>query len=312
MYWLRLIRWQNLAIVFFTQLLVWYCLMYDPQNIMAGLQVWLILALAFSTTLIAAAGYIINDYFDIRIDMINRPDKVVLEKTIPLRAAIITHVALNIVALVLAAIVAAPHVLLVLVQLATTVLLWFYSTHFKKQYMVGNLVVAFLTALTVLLLVVYKPVFPFTFKFPVKHPAIGDTQMCYGYAFFAFMLTWVREIVKDMEDYKGDAEEGCLTMPIKKGLKYSQQFSQTLSAITIAVLLAVSVLFFRLGNVMLGIYTVVFIAVPLTAWIFFLQRHTTSVHYHAASRWLKIIMLAGLGSLLVYHFTNIQTSTFLI
>ena len=307
--WLRLIRWKNLLIVFLTQLLVWYCLIYEPTNFRGFITILDFLPVAVSTVLIAAAGYVINDYFDIKIDIINRPDKVILEKKIPLRVAIMAHVGLNILALSIASIAASRggHYEWLLVQLGCTVILWFYSTDFKRQFVIGNVVVALLTALTILILIVYMPAMPMMHlkRYPEPPPPlISATTICYGYAFFAFALTWMREIVKDMEDYKGDAAEGCMTMPIKKGLEFSQRFIQAIGVITIAVLCLIVYYFFSERYIVLGIYTTTFIVAPLIAWCIFLQRRNTTEHYHAASKWLKVIMVAGICSLIVYHFTN--------
>ncbi len=322
MAWLRLIRWKNLLIVFLTQLLVWYCLVfnnsshkfYEAFDAVDCITNFILLSL--STVMIAAAGYIINDYFDIKIDMINRPGKVVLEKRIDLRQAIIAHSVLNIGALALAGIVAlrGRHIQWLLLQGTCTVLLWFYSTHFKKQYITGNVVVALLTALTIVVLMVYKPVLEVHRFVWVPSPIANLTNMqtntrapllmCWGYTFFAFMLTWIREIVKDMEDYKGDAEQGCVTMPIRKGLLFSTRFSLALCLVTIGVLSVLSVYFCKIDDIALSLYMGVFITLPLVVWSWFITKENTMQHYHGASRWLKIIMLTGIGSLIVYHFTT--------
>ena len=156
--WLRLIRWKNLLIVFFTQLLVWYCLIHLSDDFWGWLTFFDFLPLGASTALIAAAGYIINDYFDIKIDVINRPDKVVIEKRIPLRAAIIAHSLLNAFAIALVLPLAwkhhHPEWLLLQVAGHHTAVVLFY-THFKRQLLTGNLLVSLLAALTVLVLQVY-------------------------------------------------------------------------------------------------------------------------------------------------------------
>jgi 4-hydroxybenzoate polyprenyltransferase len=259
---------------------------------------------------IAAGGYIINDYFDLRIDIINRPQKVILEKQIPLRLAIIAHSALNIVALMFALYVAwqAHCWWYVSLQLGCTVLLWFYSTHFKRQFITGNVVVACLTALTIITLVVYEP---FLHLF-VQQPAIlthrGENYinpfwMCIGYCFFAFMLTWMREIVKDMEDHIGDSHEGCLTMPIKMGLQFSIRFTQGLGIITLSVLVALSLMLLRSEYYVLTAYVHLLVIAPLVAWCIFAGRKNTIAHYKKSSRYLKLIMISGIDSLIIYHFT---------
>ena len=329
MNWLRLIRWKNLLIVFLTQLLVWYCLVYcnagsirkfigsvpgaweysTDSSFFSQLIPFLLISL--STVLIAAAGYIINDYFDLKIDVINRPDKVVLEKKIPLRTAIVAHSILNIAGFLLAAVLAhkASHYEWLAIQVTCSVLLWFYSTHFKKQFITGNVVVAVLTALTIVVLVVYLPTLYMFFDFPpfIRNDngqlLVNPLWMCGGYSLFAFLTTWMREIVKDMEDYKGDAAEGCMTMPIKKGLEYSMRFTITIGVGAILVLSAIAYYLLINQYLVLGVYAAALIVLPLIAWCMFLPRKNTIAHYHTASRWLKIIMLSGIGSLIVYHFS---------
>ncbi len=310
--WLRLIRYKNLLIVFLTQLLVWYCLIYDSRNLLGLWRFWDFFPIALSTLLIAAAGYIINDYFDIKIDLINRPDKIILEKRIPLRAAIIAHVILNVIAMVLVIPIAyhARHLEWLLVQMLCIVLLWFYSTHFKRKFIVGNVIIALLTALTILVLVVYEPALRMhygIYKFPNYQEVIRygiDPKWMFGaFTFFAFTLTWMREIVKDMEDYKGDASEGCMTMPIKKGLQFSARFAQTLGAITIITLSVISYFFITNKYLVLGIYTIALIVLPLIWWCKYITQKNTIEHYGSASKWLKFIMLSGIASLIVYHFS---------
>lgn len=332
MNWLRLIRYKNLLIVFFTQLLVWYCLIFGHviQVIYAfnegrdfdlckngynttyfGIFLYILL-LSTSTVCIAAAGYIINDYFDLKIDLINRPEKMILEKRIPLRSAIIAHTVLNIAGFAMAAVLAwwAGHLEWLIIQLLCTVLLWFYSTHFKRQFIVGNVVVALLTAFTIIVLLVYAPgaafnidIYPVIISINDVIQLINPVWMLIGYAFFAFMTTWMREIVKDMEDYKGDAEEGCVTMPIKMGLQFSARFTQVLGVITILTLGFVCWYLFVHQFILIGSYFIAAIIAPLIWWCFYLSKANTVQHYGAASKWLKVIMVAGIFSLIIYHFS---------
>ena len=306
--WLRLIRWKNLLIIFLTQFLVWGCVIL-PENPKV-LVPFNFLLITVSTMLIAAAGYIINDYFDIKIDFINHPEKVILEKVIPRKQAIISHTVLNVIALFLAAIVAmqAHHLEWLFFQATCTVLLWFYSTHFKRQYVTGNIVVALLTALTIIVLIQYEPnmhrnLQSFSFSGALSTP---EWVLCI-YAYFAFMLTWMREIVKDMEDHIGDEAAGCVTMPIKRGLGYATRFTIVLAILVISPLVLVSILLFRHQYILPPLYIIGALVLPLILWSVFLYRPApdgkfTVQHYHKASRWLKVIMITGICSLLIYHF----------
>ncbi|MCD6012825.1 MAG: ubiquinone biosynthesis protein UbiA [Flavipsychrobacter sp.] len=295
MAWLKLIRWKNLAIILLTQLLVWWCVILPEQP--AVLNFFNFSLLAISTVLIAAAGYIINDYFDIKIDLINRPEKVVLEKAIPRKQAIISHTVLNVIGLLLAAyvVVYARHYEWLLLQVTCTLLLWFYSTDLKRQYMTGNIAVSLLTALTIIVLLVYEPVLHHAmYKLPVWVLGI--------YAYFAFMLTWMREIVKDMEDFIGDEAEGCVTMPVKRGLKFAARYTLALSVLVVIPLLAAAIVLYQGNYIVLSLYVSILLVLPVVAWGVFLNKEFTTQHYAKASRWLKVIMLLGVFSLVVYYF----------
>lgn len=296
-----------------TQLLAWACVILPLQRF-GGVPLLLsfpnFILVAASTLLIAAAGYIINDYFDIRIDNINRPEKMVLEKTVPRKQAILFHTFLNIIALLLAGIVAqkAGHYSWLLVQVACTLLLWFYSTHFKRQFMIGNVVVALLTALTIVVLIIYEPTLYFYFtqkpfiRTPEQHFLPNPIYVLAIYAYFAFVLTWMREIVKDMEDFKGDEADGCLTMPIKWGLKKSGRFTQLLGIFALIPLCIAAYKLLLKQDFLFGLYVIATLITPILIWMWFLQQKHTTKHYGIASRWLKIIMVAGVCSLIIYYF----------
>jgi 4-hydroxybenzoate polyprenyltransferase len=305
MAWLQLIRWKNLLIIFFTQLMAWLCVILPAGPATLTLPNFCLLSV--STMLIAAAGYIINDYFDIRIDLVNRPDKVVLGKVIARKTAILPHAALNVIALAMAGYVAAQahHYEWLALQAACILLLWFYSTHFKRQLITGNVVVALLAALTILVLAVYEPgLQDIRLGVLLKDKSSAASFPFFallGYAYFAFMLTWMREIVKDMEDLKGDALDGCTTMPVRFGLERSSWFVKILAALVVLPLSAVAILLFNGGHVLLSVYLGLLVVLPIVWWIFFLNKRADQEHYNKASRWLKIIMLPGIFALLIYH-----------
>jgi 4-hydroxybenzoate polyprenyltransferase len=313
MHWLRLIRWSNLLIILLTQGLVWWCVLVPLQHAV-GIKLLLtplnFSLLCISTMLVAAAGYIINDYFDIRIDAINKPDKVILERQIPRRLAIIVHSAMNVLALLLAGIVAwqAHHPEWLLLQLFCTFILWRYSTTWKRQFMIGNVMVALMTALTVVVLMIYEPALnaweiqPAIVYLSKLNFCPNPVYVMVFFAFFAFVLTWMREIVKDMEDFQGDDEEGCVTMPIQWGLLKSMRFVQLLSAIAVAALTYAGYRLLYIGSLVLSIYIFLALIIPLFIWMLYLPRKATTPHFSRASRYLKIIMVLGIGLLLLYRF----------
>lgn len=312
MVWLRLIRWQNLIIIFLTQLFAWGCVImpmqqYSPVPLMLSWSNFLLLSL--STVLIAAAGYIINDYFDVKIDIINRPEKLILEKRIPMKLAIVVHTIFNSIAIFMAAILAhrAGHISFIAMQLCCTLLLWLYSTSFKRQFISGNVVVSLLTAFTIAVLMLYEPAIHYylgqEFFIQTGQALIPNPVWVLGtYGYFAFMLTWMREIVKDMEDFKGDAEQGCVTMPIKWGLLRSCRFIQALGVLTVLPLIIGAIKLLKEQWYVLGIYKLAGLALPIILWLLYLPRHATTKHYGTESRYIKIIMVLGVVSLMIYYF----------
>ncbi len=310
---LRLVRWKNLAIILVAQVLIWYCVLL-PLKTGYGLDIFLdslhFGIFCLSTTLIAAAGYIINDYFDIRIDLRNRPEKVIIGRIIKQRWAIFWHSLFNLTALLMAAylVFRIGHWWLLLIPVGTTLLLWVYSTHLKRMFISGNVTVAVLTALS-LYIITYEPsLYPyFNFSTLINingHSILNPFLVVTIYAFFAFMLTWIREIVKDMEDFKGDAEEGCVTMPIKIGLRRTTLFTIVLAALTCIPIVAAACKLWMHGWKVLAVYISVFLFLPLVYFIARINARHTTAHYEAMSKWLKWLMLAGIMTLPLYYFLH--------
>ncbi len=198
---LRLIRVQNLLIVVLTQFLARLFLVGPKSEIIHSLTDPTIWILSLSTVCIAAAGYIINDYFDVKIDLINKPDRVVIGRYLKRRVAMSVHQVLNVIGCLLGLYLSRW---VFLVDVVSVSLLWFYSAQFKRQPLIGNIVISLLTALSFIVMAVYYR---------------QNTEMLLIYALFSFGVTLVREIIKDMQDIRGDARFGCRTLPIVWGLR---------------------------------------------------------------------------------------------
>lgn len=301
-----LIRWKNLTIVYATQLLVWLLVLkpfekWHKQSLFLQLDTFHLLSA--STILIAAAGYIINDYFDVKIDLRNKPTKVIIVRIIKKRWAMFWHSLFNILGIAISFYLAYQlnNLLLPILQIISTILLWIYSTHLKRMYVSGNVVVAFLTALSIITIAVYEPsLYPYLNNYYFVDKEVNPNWVIGIYTFFAFMLTWMREIVKDMEDFKGDAEEGCMTMPIKIGLLKSSNFVLLLAVITLLPLFIAVGKLLNLYWFYLSIYILIAIILPLFYFMYQLKKKATQKHYAMMSRYLKLIMVSGLGSLLIF------------
>ncbi len=193
------------------------------------------LLLVFSTVLIAAAGNIINDYFDVRADRVNKPDRVIIGRYIKKRWAIILHWTFNLSAFAIAVYLGFRYHTFwyVFIHLLSINSLWFYSMSLKRKPLSGNLVVAGLTALVPILCGVHFYIqnsVPDFSTFPQNNPAdlwlmkLADHGIfVYLLAFFAFFGNLSREIVKDVQDIPGDKLLHAKTLPILIGAKNAQR-----------------------------------------------------------------------------------------
>ena len=199
-----MIRWQNLAIIVFTQYFTRFFLIRDkPLSFSHLLEIMLdknIFLISLSTVLIAASGYIINDYYDIKIDLVNKPDRVVIGRYVKRRWALMINQIFNGLGILLGLFISKK---VALVNLTAVFCLWLYANQLKRLAFWGNFMVAILTGFSLLILAVYYP---------------GHQREVWVYAIFSFFITLIREIIKDMEDVKGDEKHGCRTLPIIWGI----------------------------------------------------------------------------------------------
>jgi 4-hydroxybenzoate polyprenyltransferase len=293
------VRIENLFIIAITQICIKY-LVFEPINYFSSFTPFLFSLSLISTILIAAAGYIINDYFDVKTDKINRPDAVVVDVTIKRRWAMVLHIMLNSIGLLIGIYLAIKchQIKLILIQAISILLLWFYSTHFKKQLLTGNLIVSILTATIPLLPIVYDYYFSvngsiielIAFNSFIKVLII----IVIGYSSFAFLTSFAREVIKDMEDFKGDVQTGCKTMPIVWGIITSKVVVFFTLIITIMFLLLASIKFFGEGELLAFYYIILALIVPICFMIFIIIKAKNSKQYKMASLLLKLIMLLGI------------------
>ena len=220
----RLMRWQNLLFLAF---LMWVMERVCATVLYANgfyemLPWWYLVLLIGGSVGVAAGGYIINDYFDIKIDRINRADKLIVTQTISKDQAIWAYrIATGIgVLLGLAASWVVRSWALAVIFVFVPGLLWFYSSAYKRQFLLGNLIIALSAALPPILLALAN-VGWLNCHFAIIMPYLTFSKDIFywmsGFAMFAFLLTWIREIVKDLQDQAGDRELECHTLPIVLG-----------------------------------------------------------------------------------------------
>ncbi|MFM7839664.1 MAG: geranylgeranylglycerol-phosphate geranylgeranyltransferase [Chitinophagaceae bacterium] len=302
----RMIRPLNLFFILLTQSLFQYCLLM-PALKNSGLTPLLTnsygVGLLVSSVCIAAAGYIINDYFDQNIDRINKPGKLILERYISRRWAMFWHFALSVCGLAGSAYVGWKvhhHLGLLAANGCCVVLLWFYSTQFKRQALVGNLIIALLTAWVIGILwwievqrVMSRPLSLLELQ---AHSRIFKFTVLYGG--FAFIISLVRECAKDIEDITGDARYGCRTLPIVWGIQATKIFMITWMCVLIAALLIITVYTLPLGWYYFIGYSVLLILTPLIYTTRSIWIREQPAAFHAISNQIKFVMLTGILSML--------------
>nr|WP_255050381.1 geranylgeranylglycerol-phosphate geranylgeranyltransferase [Lacihabitans sp. CS3-21] len=262
-----------MLIIAFSQYLVRYFLI---EN--ATISIWLdwrFAILVLSTVFIAAGGYIINDYFDVKIDQINKPNEVFVGRIIKRRYALLTHQIFSGIGVLMALLLGWR---ILLINVFSVSILWFYASIFKKKPFSGNLIVALLTALSISeIALYYEP----------------NRIIIHVYALFAFFINLVREIIKDLEDMKGDAAHGSKTLPIYFGIRKTKQIIYLLLILFVT---AVVILINKLGNLNLWICFGI-LGILLMLMVYKLILADRKSHFGQLSQICKIIMLLGVASI---------------
>lgn len=309
---LRLIRWPNLVFIVVTQLLFCYGIASTltfpatTDDVLHQNLPYLIL-LSLASVLIAAAGYIINDYFDLSIDRVNKPGKLVVEKIIKRRWAIIWHWGLSFAGVLIGFYIALKQGkwTIAFANTGCVVLLWFYSTTFKKRLLIGNIIISLLTAWVILVFFIYLAGFTSLIKFgPVvlyKFDVSRLFKLSVLYAGFAFIISLIREVVKDLEDMEGDAKYGCRTMPIVWGVPATKVFVAVWIVVLTGALVVIQFYALHLRWWWSVLYCVVTIIAPLLWLLRRLYKAQLPKDYHRLSTLIKMVMLAGILSMLFFR-----------
>jgi len=277
---LKLTRFPNLLIIGLSQYFAVIFLVAYPEVSIEKLYDFNLFLLSSSTILIAAAGYIINDYYDVKIDYVNKPDKVVVGKLVKRRIVLVSHALLNIVGIAIGFYLS---MYVGLINLVAGFLLWFYSNRLKRMPFIGNLVIAALAGLSIFVVSVYYQ---------------QNFNLLLNYAVFAFSINLVREVIKDMEDLRGDMRFGSKTLPIIWGLRKTKYFLYGLIALFVYILFYLS---HQLQNQILNLFFVLLI-VPILYLIYLLYRADSQKRFHQLSTFCKLLMLAGISSMIFFSF----------
>lgn len=307
---LQLFRPLNLLIIILTQYLVRYMVI-SPVLDNCGTALQLsdleFLFLVLSTVFLAAGGYVINDYFDVDIDLRNKPDAVLLGTDIHVKTADILHKIMTGLGIGLGFFVAfrvgMPQLGVVFIIVAFG--LWYYSYKYKRTFLWGNLVVALLCALSVAIVWLFE-------FFALRHNLLAFVDaskgfrtinlFILGYSVFAFLTTLTREIIKDIEDIEGDKEEGCTTIPIVIGVKATKGI--ILGLIILTLILTGFIQYYLYSLKYFYIIGVIMVAIqgPLFYLASYLTRSNKKGDYGFCSGLAKVIMLLGILSMLLFYF----------
>jgi 4-hydroxybenzoate polyprenyltransferase len=300
---LNLVRYKNLIIVIIVQLLIKYGL-FDSLGVATTLDLLHFFLLILATVFIAAGGYIINDIYDVSIDKINRPEKVIINKKISESTANTMYLLFTFFG-VLTGFYLSNHIGspgFAALFILSAALLYMYATFVKSILLVGNLVISVLVGLSLIIVGVFELV-P-AIDYLNQSLQLEAFSILLYYSFFAFLLTFLREIIKDIEDINGDKNGGRQTLPILLGRKRTSIVCFVLAIVSVILILIYMYEFlYRTPWVML--YFLIAVIGPLLYFVVKIFAAESKTEFHHLSGLLKIVMVFGLLSLLFYKFNLI-------
>ena len=296
---LQLIRYQNLLMIALMQIIFRYGFL-KFQYVFLFLSDFHYFLLILATVLIAAAGYIINDIMDQETDYYNKPDQLIVGKEITEKSAYNLYFALNIMGVLigfyLANCIQKPSFAGIFILISAT--LYMYATTLKQMLLVGNIIVSILVSLTILIIGLFD-LLPLTFDNNKREMAIIFSLLI-DYAIFAFIINFVRELVKDLEDMEGDSNQEMSTLPIVLGLgKTTKVVSVIMILATILLLWYINQNLMTAGLYYAVIYGLVFIVSPLLFVAIKIWNAAKREEFKRYSLLLKWIMFFGIVSISV-------------
>jgi len=294
---LNFIRWKNVLIITLIMLLIKFVL-FERFELSMALDRYHYALLTLSTLCVAIAGYIINDIYDTKADKINKPHRLFVGKKITRESAYNLFIAFNSAGLLIGMYLSyhVGHTSYFIIYVITSLLLYQYAKYLKKKFLLGNVLVSFVVFLSILLPVVFD-LLPVTSELNEREQMVAF-RLVSLFAIFGFFMTLVREIVKDMEDVKGDLAINVRSLPVVLGTGRTKAI---LTATTALLLLAVGYFAYLLIELepYASAYLSIFVAVPLLYFIFDLWKAGDKKELHRSSSILKIIMLFGILTLLL-------------
>jgi 4-hydroxybenzoate polyprenyltransferase len=298
-----MLRVPNLLIIALTFLLLRYLVfipVYSAHSITSGMGSLHYLLMITATILIAAAGYISNDYFDVITDGINKPDKKYIGLQITAGTALSASVIFSFFALI-------PGIWLTLLMqnllpailfLIALAVAWWYALRLKKSLVWGNIAVAGMSAGTIAMAWIIENQCSHVQGKPFRI----ITGIITAISLFAFLLSMMREIVKDIEDMAGDRLINCKSLPIVKGIPFTKTILQVFTVITLLFLIISQTYLVQYSRLIATIWLLISVEIPLIYFTKSLKAAKTKADYHKLSTFLKWIMIGGIGSIIAGQF----------
>lgn len=271
------VRGYNIPVIALAQYLSAIFIMAPEKRALAVILDFNLFIIVIASALTIASGYIINNFYDSRKDLINRPNKSQLDRLVSQKTKLQVYFTINFIAVILASLVSFRAVLFFSVYIF---LIWFYSHKLKKYPIIGNLTASLLAVLPFFaVLLYYKNLYP----------------QIFAHATFLFLLILIREIIKDLENIKGDIANGYLTIPVKYGEVFAKK------VITFLTVLTVLPVYFLVEIYDVG-YMDIYFYVSLIILIFFLTllwKSATKPHYLRLHNLLKFLVVSGVFSIVL-------------
>lgn len=303
-HYLNLIRWKNLVMIALVQVLIRYALLLpfnESQGVTTTLSTFAFAILVLATLCIAAGGYVINDIYDIDTDKVNKPNKVIINKHISEKNGYTSFMLLNVIGVGLGFYLS--HLInyssLFVVFFISSALLYIYSTALKQMFLIGNIVVSVVVALSILVVGIFELIPSMMSLNNVAN--MPFLEIIRDYAIFAFLINLVREVVKDIEDINGDHKVGMQTMPIVLGRDRANKIAFALSLIPLFAVVYYIITSLYKQQVLVA-YFLLFVVAPLIYISIKIFSAEQEAHYKHISLILKLVMLTGMLSMSLYPF----------
>jgi len=297
---LNLIRWKNLLMIALTQCLIKYIL-FSSFKIDITLNHLDFILLVLSTICIAASGNIINDIYDVETDAINKPEKVIIGHHISEKTGFTYFIIFSVIGVGLGFYISNSigKSQFSSIFVIISALLYIYASYLKQTFLIGNIVISALVAMSIIIVGLFELLPAVTFQ--NQQLQISVFKIVLEYALFAFMMNFLREIVKDIQDIEGDYKLEMKTLPIIIGRDRATKVVFGLSIISLMTLIYYITLYLFKHIIAVG-YFVFLIVGPLLYFTIKIVNAETKKELQIASNLLKIVMFTGILSILLYSF----------